>query len=71
MRGEKMTWQPSASGLPRRVPPRNDGQLQFEASGGITLENIKQYATTGVDSISCGILTNNAPALDLSLRLQN
>ena len=41
----------------------------IEASGGITMENLSQYAQTGVDSISCGFLTNSAKVLDISLRL--
>jgi nicotinate-nucleotide pyrophosphorylase (carboxylating) len=41
----------------------------IEASGGITLENIAAYATTGVDRISIGALTHSAPSLDLSFSL--
>jgi nicotinate-nucleotide pyrophosphorylase (carboxylating) len=41
----------------------------IEASGGITLENIADYATTGVDRISIGALTHSAPSLDLSFSL--
>jgi nicotinate-nucleotide pyrophosphorylase (carboxylating) len=40
-----------------------------EASGGITLETVPEYAATGVDVISMGSLTHSAPALDLSFRL--
>ncbi len=39
----------------------------LEASGGITLENIRAIAATGVDRISIGRLTHSAPSLDLSL----
>ena len=39
-----------------------------EASGGITLENIAEYATTGVDYISSGALTHSVKSLDLSLK---
>ncbi|MFU8866639.1 carboxylating nicotinate-nucleotide diphosphorylase [Natronococcus sp.] len=39
-----------------------------EASGGIGLEDVADYAATGVDVISMGSLTHSAPALDLSLR---
>lgn len=39
-----------------------------EASGGITLENIADYATTGVDYISSGALTHSVKSLDLSLK---
>lgn len=41
----------------------------YEASGGITPENIQEYANSGVDAISSGMLTNAAHALDISLAL--
>ncbi|EMA41684.1 carboxylating nicotinate-nucleotide diphosphorylase [Halobiforma nitratireducens] len=44
-----------------------DGVLA-EASGGITLETVADYAATGVDVISMGSLTHSAPSLDLSFR---
>ena len=40
-----------------------------EASGGITLAVVAEYAATGVDCISSGVLTNAAPALDVGLDL--
>jgi nicotinate-nucleotide pyrophosphorylase (carboxylating) len=43
--------------------------VQFEASGGITLENIRAVADTGVNFISIGALTHSSPALDLSLEI--
>jgi len=46
-----------------------DPRPETEASGGITLETIRDFAETGVDFISVGALTHSAPALDLSLRL--
>ena len=45
------------------------GRATLEASGGITLENVRAVAATGVDYISVGDLTKNIKALDLSLRL--
>jgi nicotinate-nucleotide pyrophosphorylase (carboxylating) len=45
------------------------GRLQTEASGGIRLDNVRQYAETGVDFISVGQLTHSATALDMSLEL--
>ena len=39
-----------------------------EASGGITVADVPEYATTGVDIISMGSLTHSAPALDYSFR---
>ena len=43
--------------------------VKFEASGGVTLKNIRQIAASGVDYISVGALTHSAPAVDLSLEL--
>jgi len=45
------------------------GNAELEASGNITLENIKQIASTGVDYISTGAITKNVKATDLSLRI--
>jgi nicotinate-nucleotide pyrophosphorylase (carboxylating) len=44
-------------------------KVKFEASGGITLKNIRQIAATGVDSISIGALTHSPRAIDLSLEM--
>ena len=44
------------------------GKIPLEASGGITLDNIRQYAETGVDFISTGSLTKDIKAIDLSMR---
>ena len=41
----------------------------LEASGGITLENVREIALTGVDRISIGSLTKNIQAVDLSMRI--
>jgi len=46
------------------------GRAELEASGNVTLENLRERALTGVDFISMGALTHSAPALDLSLILQ-
>jgi nicotinate-nucleotide pyrophosphorylase (carboxylating) len=43
--------------------------LPVEASGGITLENIRKYALAGADYISVGALTHSATAVDLSMRI--
>jgi nicotinate-nucleotide pyrophosphorylase (carboxylating) len=45
------------------------GKVKFEASGGVTLKNVRQIAATGVDYISVGALTHSARAIDLSLEL--
>jgi nicotinate-nucleotide pyrophosphorylase (carboxylating) len=52
------------------VRAAGEGRPETEASGGITLETIRDVAETGVDFISVGALTHSAPALDLSLRLR-
>jgi len=44
-------------------------KILIEASGGITLENIEEYAKTGVDIISMGCLTHSVKALDLKLKI--
>jgi nicotinate-nucleotide pyrophosphorylase (carboxylating) len=45
------------------------GRVLTEASGGITLENVREIAETGVGIISVGALTHSAPAVDLSLEV--
>jgi nicotinate-nucleotide pyrophosphorylase (carboxylating) len=46
-------------------------QILFEASGGITINNITDYAKTGVDILSLGSLTHSAHAIDISLRIKS
>jgi nicotinate-nucleotide pyrophosphorylase (carboxylating) len=45
-----------------------EGSFETEASGGINLENIEEYAVTGVDYISSGAVIHQAKSLDLSLK---
>ena len=45
-----------------------NGKFETEASGGIVLENVKEYALTGVDFISIGCLTHSYKSLDFSLK---
>jgi nicotinate-nucleotide pyrophosphorylase (carboxylating) len=45
------------------------GRLMLEASGNISLENVREVAETGVDLISVGALTHSAPAVDISLKI--
>jgi nicotinate-nucleotide pyrophosphorylase (carboxylating) len=45
------------------------GKVKFEASGGVTLQNIRQIAATGIDYISIGALTHSPRAIDFSLEL--
>jgi nicotinate-nucleotide pyrophosphorylase (carboxylating) len=44
------------------------GRCKLEASGNITIENLREVATTGVDYISMGVLTKDVKAIDLSMR---
>ena len=46
-----------------------DRDVPLEASGGITLENVRTYAETGVNFISVGALTHSVQAVDLSMRI--
>jgi nicotinate-nucleotide pyrophosphorylase (carboxylating) len=45
------------------------GRCMLEASGGVTIERIRDMAETGVHLISCGALTHSARAIDLTLEL--
>ncbi|MBN1557382.1 MAG: carboxylating nicotinate-nucleotide diphosphorylase [Lentisphaerae bacterium] len=53
----------------RRFAARCRGRCRVEASGGITLDNVRAVADTGVDAVSLGCLTHSAPAVDLSLEI--
>jgi nicotinate-nucleotide pyrophosphorylase (carboxylating) len=48
---------------------RADSRIPLEVSGGITLENVRDYANTGVNFISIGALTHSAAAVDMSMRV--
>jgi nicotinate-nucleotide pyrophosphorylase (carboxylating) len=52
--------------LARELAP----QVALESSGGITLENVRAYAETGVDLVSIGALTHSARAMDISFKIQ-
>jgi len=52
----------------REAVALNAGKAELEASGGITLDNLREYAETGVDYISIGALTKDVKAIDLSMR---
>jgi nicotinate-nucleotide pyrophosphorylase (carboxylating) len=45
------------------------GLVPVESSGGITLDNVRDFAEAGVDYISVGALTHSAPAVDIHLRI--
>ena len=53
----------------REAVAAGKGKVKFEASGGITVKNVRRIAATGVDYISVGALTHSARAIDLSLEL--
>jgi len=46
------------------------GKMTTEASGGISFDNLREVAETGVDLISSGAITHSAPALDLGLDVE-
>ena len=43
------------------------GKTKLESSGGLTIENAKAYASTGVDFLAVGALTHSAPVMDIGL----
>ena len=47
-----------------------NGRAELEASGGVTLQTLREIASTGVQFVSVGALTHSAPALDLTLILE-
>lgn len=53
-----------------RLARRQSSSILLEASGGITLANVRRYAATGVDRISIGAITHSAPAVDISLEIE-
>jgi len=52
----------------RQAVSINDGRAKLEASGNVTLTNVREIAETGIDFISVGALTHSAKAFDVSLR---
>ena len=53
-----------------RAAEPHDRRTLLEASGGITLGNIREYAEAGVDLISIGAITHSAPAVDISFKIK-
>ncbi|OIU86957.1 carboxylating nicotinate-nucleotide diphosphorylase [Acinetobacter sp. AR2-3] len=47
------------------------GRCKLEASGNITIDNLREVASTGVDYISMGVLTKDVKAIDLSMRFNS
>jgi nicotinate-nucleotide pyrophosphorylase (carboxylating) len=54
----------------REAVALNAGRARLEASGGVSLENVRAIALTGVDDISVGVLTKHIRAIDLSMRFR-
>ena len=52
----------------REAVTLNGGRAKLEASGNVTIENVRQIAETGVDFISVGALTHSARVFDVSLK---
>jgi nicotinate-nucleotide pyrophosphorylase (carboxylating) len=46
------------------------GRATLEASGGVSLDTVREIAETGVDFVSVGALTHSARSLDVSLELE-
>jgi len=57
-----------AVGLVRSLP--GGAKIRIEASGGITLHNVRKFAEAGVDWVSIGALTHSAPAVDISFEVE-
>ncbi len=57
--------------LVRAAVERAGGKAILEASGGMTLDNVRPYALAGVDLISVGALTHSVPAADLALEVES
>ncbi len=53
----------------RTAVKRIDGRFETEASGGVTLDSVREIAEAGVDYISAGALTHSAQSVDLSLKM--
>ncbi len=51
----------------REAVAMSGGTIEIEASGGVTLKNVKEIADSGVDFISVGWITHSAPQLDIAL----
>lgn len=53
----------------RRRNARTGNRVLLEASGGVSLDTVREIALSGVDRISVGALTHSAPALDISMKI--
>lgn len=59
----------SVEDIKRAVALKNEG-LRFEISGGVNLENIKNFLVNGIEAISIGALTHSAPHVDISMKIK-
>jgi nicotinate-nucleotide pyrophosphorylase (carboxylating) len=55
----------------REAVRRSRGRAKVEISGGVTLDRVAALAATGAEYVSVGALTHSAPAVDISLELEN
>jgi nicotinate-nucleotide pyrophosphorylase (carboxylating) len=55
----------------RSIATRLAGRAQLEASGGITLDNVREIAEAGVHRVSVGALTHSARAADVALEIKD
>jgi len=60
-----------SGGTALATPEPGSGMPEIEISGGIRLDNVREFALPGVSYISVGALTHSAPALDLSLLIDD
>jgi nicotinate-nucleotide pyrophosphorylase (carboxylating) len=58
-----------ATSLCRKATPSSTRRALLEASGGVTLDGVREIAATGVDRISIGKLTKDVSATDYSMRV--
>jgi len=56
--------------LAKSLSAERRSKAVLEASGGVSLDNVRQVAETGVDYVSVGAITHSAPALDMSLEVE-
>ena len=58
-----------SSELVRQAVKQIKGRAIVEVSGGITIDNVQEFAAAGADYISIGSLTHSAPAVNMSLEI--
>jgi len=67
---DNMTPEAMREAVSLRDETTGEQAVSLEASGGVTLENVREIAETGVEFISIGALTHSAPTLDFSMLLE-